>query len=86
MKTQSPSCWNHLQGENGIIIPPKGYLKAVEELCRENNILLIADEIQTGLGRTGALFACDHDNVGRTSWSSVKHFRAVLSRFSGISR
>ena len=52
-----------LQGESGIIIPPKGYLKAVEELCRQNNILLIADEIQTGLGRTGALFACEHDDV-----------------------
>lgn len=52
-----------LQGENGIISPPKGYLKAVEELCHQNNILLIADEIQTGLGRTGALFACDHEDV-----------------------
>lgn len=52
-----------LQGENGIILPPKGYLKAVEKLCQEENILLIADEIQTGLGRTGALFACDHDGV-----------------------
>lgn len=52
-----------LQGENGIITPPTGYLKAVEELCHQNNILLIADEIQTGLGRTGALFACDHEDV-----------------------
>lgn len=52
-----------LQGENGILIPPEGYLKAVETLCRENNILLIADEIQTGLGRTGAFFACDHEDV-----------------------
>lgn len=52
-----------LQGENGIILPPAGYLKAVEDLCRENNILLIMDEIQTGLGRTGALFASDHEDV-----------------------
>ncbi|MFW5714729.1 MAG: ornithine--oxo-acid transaminase [Brevefilum sp.] len=52
-----------IQGENGIIIPQEGFLKAVEELCRENNILLIADEIQTGLGRTGALFASQHENV-----------------------
>jgi ornithine--oxo-acid transaminase len=52
-----------LQGENGIIVPSQGYLKAVKELCEENNILLIADEIQTGLGRTGALFACDHEDV-----------------------
>ncbi|MDF1520229.1 MAG: ornithine--oxo-acid transaminase [Brevefilum sp.] len=52
-----------LQGENGIILPPDGYLKAVAEICKENNILLIADEIQTGLGRTGALFASNHENV-----------------------
>jgi ornithine--oxo-acid transaminase len=52
-----------LQGENGIILPPPGYLKAVENLCKENNILLIMDEIQTGLGRTGALFASDHEDV-----------------------
>ena len=52
-----------LQGENGIILPPKGYLKAVETLCKEKNILLIMDEIQTGLGRTGALFASDHEDV-----------------------
>ena len=52
-----------VQGEYGIILPPDGYLKAVEKICRENNILLIADEIQTGLGRTGAFFACDHEDV-----------------------
>lgn len=52
-----------LQGENGIIVPPAGYLKAVEKLCQQNEILLIMDEIQTGLGRTGALFASDHENV-----------------------
>ncbi len=52
-----------IQGENGIIIPPDGYMKSVEALCRENNILLIADEIQTGLGRTGELFASQHEDV-----------------------
>jgi ornithine--oxo-acid transaminase len=52
-----------IQGENGIVIPPKGYLKEVEKICEENNILLISDEIQTGLGRTGALFASDHEDV-----------------------
>jgi len=52
-----------IQGESGIIIPPKGYFKAVEQVCKENNILFIADEIQTGLGRTGALFASNHENV-----------------------
>jgi len=52
-----------IQGEGGIIVPPDGYLKAAEELCRKNNVLLIADEIQTGLGRTGKLLACEHEQV-----------------------
>ena len=52
-----------IQGEAGVIIPPDGYLKAVEEVCRENNILFVTDEIQTGLGRTGKLFAYQHENV-----------------------
>lgn len=52
-----------IQGEGGIIIPPAGYLKACAEICKKYNVLLIADEIQTGLGRTGKLLACDHENV-----------------------
>lgn len=52
-----------IQGEGGVIIPPAGYLQAVQNLCKENNILFIADEIQTGLGRTGKIFASQHDNV-----------------------
>ncbi|MBL8062258.1 MAG: ornithine--oxo-acid transaminase [Anaerolineales bacterium] len=52
-----------IQGEAGVIVPPAGYLKAVEALCKKNNVLLIADEIQTGLGRTGKLFAAHHDDV-----------------------
>lgn len=52
-----------IQGEGGIIVPPDGYLKEAAHLCRKNNVLLIADEIQTGLGRTGKLLACEHDNV-----------------------
>jgi ornithine--oxo-acid transaminase len=52
-----------IQGEGGIIMPPTGYLKAAEQLCRTHNVLLLADEIQTGLGRTGALLACHHENV-----------------------
>jgi ornithine--oxo-acid transaminase len=52
-----------IQGEAGVIVPPPGYLKAVRELCANNNVLFIADEIQTGLGRTGRLFACDHESV-----------------------
>jgi len=52
-----------IQGEGGVIIPPEGYLKAIRQTCDQNNVLFIADEIQTGLGRTGKLFACDHENV-----------------------
>jgi len=52
-----------IQGEGGIIVPPEGYLNEAARLCRENNVLLIADEIQTGLGRTGRLLACEHENV-----------------------
>ncbi|MFA6569752.1 MAG: ornithine--oxo-acid transaminase [Bacteroidota bacterium] len=52
-----------IQGEAGIIVPPSGYLKEVEKICKENNILLICDEIQSGLGRSGKLFAFEHDNI-----------------------
>ena len=52
-----------IQGEGGIIIPPAGYLAACAEICRRHNVLLIADEIQTGLGRTGKLLACEHEGV-----------------------
>ncbi len=52
-----------IQGEAGVLIPPENYLKQVAEICRQKNILFIADEIQTGLGRTGKLFACDHEGV-----------------------
>jgi ornithine--oxo-acid transaminase len=52
-----------IQGESGVIVPPKGYLSHLRQLCTKNNVLLIADEIQTGLGRTGRLFACDYEDV-----------------------
>jgi ornithine--oxo-acid transaminase len=52
-----------IQGEAGVKIPPAGYLKKVRDICTKNNVLFIADEIQTGLGRTGKLFACDHEAV-----------------------
>jgi ornithine--oxo-acid transaminase len=52
-----------IQGEAGVIIPAAGYLKQAAEICKKHNVLLIADEIQTGLGRTGSLFACDHEGV-----------------------
>lgn len=52
-----------IQGEAGVVIPDKGYLRGVRELCTEYNVLLIADEIQTGLARTGRMLACDHEQV-----------------------
>lgn len=52
-----------IQGEGGIVLPPKGYLKACEALCKKHNVLLICDEIQTGLARTGKFLACWHDDV-----------------------
>jgi ornithine--oxo-acid transaminase len=52
-----------VQGEAGVVLPPPGYLSAVRELCTEQNVLFVADEIQSGLGRTGSTFACDLDDV-----------------------
>lgn len=52
-----------IQGEAGIVVPPEGYLAAAAQLCKQNNVLFIADEVQTGLGRTGKLLACDHEKV-----------------------
>ncbi len=52
-----------IQGEAGVVVPDEGYLAAVSKLCKENNVLFIADEIQTGLARTGKMLACDHENV-----------------------
>jgi ornithine--oxo-acid transaminase len=52
-----------IQGEGGINVPPPGYLADVARICREHNVLLICDEIQSGLGRTGRLLACQHDGV-----------------------
>lgn len=52
-----------IQGEAGVLVPPDGYLTQVRELCTENNVLMIADEIQSGLGRTGKTFAVEHEGV-----------------------
>jgi ornithine--oxo-acid transaminase len=75
-----------IQGEAGVVVPPAGYLRAAAELCRRNNVLFIADEIQTGLGRTGRLFACDHEGVradvvilGKALGGGVYPVSAVLS-------
>ncbi|WP_019869286.1 ornithine--oxo-acid transaminase [Salinispora oceanensis] len=52
-----------IQGEQGVIVPPAGYLPAVRRVCTDRNVLLLADEIQSGLGRTGTTFACEHEAV-----------------------
>lgn len=52
-----------IQGEGGVIVPPAGYLKSVREICTRHDVILILDEIQTGLGRTGKLFAEEHEGI-----------------------
>lgn len=52
-----------IQGEGGVIVPPEGYMKKVSDICKKNNVLLIADEIQSGLGRSGKLFAYEYDGI-----------------------
>ncbi len=52
-----------IQGEAGVVVPDEGYFTGVRELCKEYNVLMVADEIQTGLARTGKMLACDHENV-----------------------
>ena len=75
-----------IQGEGGVVVPPVGYLKECYDICRKNNVLFIADEIQTGLGRTGKVFACDHENVrpdvlilGKALGGGVMPVSAVLA-------
>ena len=76
-----------IQGEAGVVIPPVGYLREVRRLCTERNVLFIADEIQTGLGRTGTTFACDHEDVrpdvyllGKALGGGILPVSAVVSR------
>jgi len=75
-----------IQGEGGIIVPPPGYLKQVRALCTEKNVLFIADEIQSGLGRTGTTFCCDHEGVkpdililGKALGGGIMPISAVVS-------
>jgi ornithine--oxo-acid transaminase len=84
-----------IQGEAGVIVPSAGYLSAAREACTHNGVLMIADEIQSGLGRTGTTFACDHENVrpdiyilgkalggGIVPLSAVVSTHAILSVFT----
>lgn len=76
-----------IQGEAGVVVPDVGYLRQAYELCKENNVLLICDEVQTGLGRTGKMLASDHENVkpdililGKALSGGVMPVSAVLAR------
>jgi ornithine--oxo-acid transaminase len=76
-----------IQGEAGVVVPDEGYLKSAYDLCRKANVLFIADEVQTGVARTGRLLACDYENVkpdililGKALGGGVFPVSAVLSR------
>ncbi len=75
-----------VQGEAGVVFPQDGYIKKVREICTRKNVLMIADEIQSGLGRTGKTFACDHENVkpdvyilGKALGGGIMPISAVVS-------
>jgi ornithine--oxo-acid transaminase len=76
-----------VQGEAGVVIPPAGYLQAVRDLCDRRDVLLVADEIQSGLGRTGRTLACDHEGVrpdvvllGKALGGGIVPISAVVAR------
>jgi ornithine--oxo-acid transaminase len=84
-----------IQGEAGVRIPPAGFLRETRELCAKSNVLFLADEIQTGFGRTGRMFACDHEDVrpdmyilGKALGGGVYPISAVVapSRVLGVFR
>jgi ornithine--oxo-acid transaminase len=77
-----------IQGEAGVVVPPAGYLRSVREICTDSNVLFMADEIQSGLGRTGRTFACDHEDVhpdvfilGKALGGGILPVSAVVSRW-----
>lgn len=81
-----------IQGEGGVIIPPSGFLQGVRRLCDERNVLMLADEIQSGLGRTGRTFACDHEDVrpdvyilGKALGGGILPVSAIVTRSDLIS-
>jgi ornithine--oxo-acid transaminase len=76
-----------IQGEGGVVIPPDGFLRDVRRLCTEHNVLMLADEIQSGLGRTGTTFACEHEGVvpdayilGKALGGGILPVSAVVAR------
>lgn len=73
-----------IQGEGGVIIPPVGFLRDLRALCTEQNVLLMADEIQTGFCRTGALFCCDHEQVVPDIYILAKSLGGGVTPISAI--
>jgi 4-aminobutyrate aminotransferase/(S)-3-amino-2-methylpropionate transaminase len=73
-------------GEGGFVVPPLGYLREIAALCRKHGILLIADEIQTGFGRTGRMFACEHDGVEPDLLVTAKSLAAGLPLAAVVGR
>ena len=73
-----------IQGEAGVVIPPDGYLPAARELCSERGVLLLADEIQSGLGRTGTTFACEHEGVEPDVWILGKALGGGIMPLSAV--
>jgi ornithine--oxo-acid transaminase len=76
-----------IQGEAGVVVPDEGYLKSAYEMCKKNNVLFIADEVQTGIARTGKMLACDYENfqpdiliLGKALSGGVLPVSAVLAR------
>jgi ornithine--oxo-acid transaminase len=76
-----------IQGEAGVVVPEYGYLKKAFDLCQKNNVLLIADEVQTGIARTGKMLACDYEGfkpdiliLGKALSGGVMPVSAVLAR------
>lgn len=73
-----------IQGEAGVVVPPAGYIRGVQEICKKRGVLFIADEIQTGLGRTGRLFCCEHDGVKPDMYIVGKALGGGVMPVSGI--
>ena len=73
-----------IQGEGGVVIPPDGYLTAVREICTRHGVLMVADEIQSGLARTGKTFACDHELVVPDIWVMGKALGGGIMPVSAI--
>ncbi|MDO5711261.1 MAG: ornithine--oxo-acid transaminase, partial [Micrococcales bacterium] len=73
-----------IQGERGVLIPPDGFLREVRELCTRRNVLMLADEVQSGLARTGRTFACDHEDVVPDIWIMGKALGGGIMPVSAI--